>query len=114
MHTVIVNENNDVLVFGHNRYGQLGLCHNDNQNKPVTLVQGIAIRQIACGNYHTIILQDNNDVLVFGCNYEGQLGLGHTESQNKPVILMQNVKKVPCPKGQVSLGFSPKTYNDIT
>ena len=42
-------------------------------------MQGIAIRQIACGGYHTVILQDNNDVLVFGGNYSGQLGLGHDD-----------------------------------
>ena len=51
-----------------NKYGQLGLGHNDNQNKPQILMQGIAIRQIACGEHHTIILQENNDVLVFGDN----------------------------------------------
>ena len=50
MHTVIIKENNDVLVFGCNDYGQLGLGHNDNQNKPITLMQGIPIRQIACGD----------------------------------------------------------------
>ena len=27
-HTVIVKNNNDVLVFGYNYYGQLGLGHN--------------------------------------------------------------------------------------
>ena len=48
MHTVIVKENNDVLVFGANNCGQLGLRHNDDQNKPQTLIQWIAIRQIAC------------------------------------------------------------------
>jgi len=39
MHTVIVKDNNDVLVFGANDYGQLGLGHNDDQNKPITLMQ---------------------------------------------------------------------------
>ena len=48
MHTVIVKENNDVIVFGANNEGQLGLGHNNNQNKPQTLMQGIQIRQIAC------------------------------------------------------------------
>jgi len=43
----------------------LGLGHNRYQNKPQTLMQGIAIRQIACGDDHTIILQDDNDVLRF-------------------------------------------------
>ena len=91
MHTVLVKENNDVLVFGANDYGQLGLGHNDDQNKPQTLMQGIAIRQIACGCNHTIILQDDNDVLIFGRNDNGRLGLGHNDKQNKPIRLMQNV-----------------------
>ena len=46
-----------MLVFGFNDYGQLGLGHNISQNKPQILMQGIAIRQIACGNDHTIILK---------------------------------------------------------
>ena len=94
LHTVILRDNNDILVFGYNDDGQLGLGHYDNQNTPQTLMQGIAIRQIACGCNHTIILQDNNDVLVFGCNKTGQLGLGHNDDQNKPVTLMQNVKQI--------------------
>ena len=94
MYTVIIKDNNDVLVFGRNDHCELGLGHNCNQNKPITLMQGIPIRQIACGGYHTVILQDNNDVLVFGRNDYGQLGLGHNNNQNKSVILMQNVKQI--------------------
>ena len=66
-------------------------------------MQGIPIRQIACGDCHTVILQDDNDVLVFGANDHtiilqdnsnvlvfgrndyGQLGLGHNDHQNRPV-----------------------------
>ena len=97
-HTVILQDDNDVLVFGRNDHGQLGLGHNDDQNKPITLMQGIPIRQIACGAYHTVILQDNNDVLVFGGNYYGQLGLGHNHDQNKPVTLMQGIaiRQIAC------------------
>ena len=70
---------------------KLGLGHNESQNKPITLMQGIPIRQIACGCHHTIILQENNDVLVFGYNKVGQLGLGHNDNQNKPIILMKGI-----------------------
>jgi len=61
-------------------------------------MQGIAIRQIACGEYHTVILQDDNDVLVFGYNDEGQLGLGHNAYQNKPQTLMQgiHIRQIAC------------------
>jgi len=45
-HTVILQDDNDVLIFGANDCGQLGLGHNDDQNKPITLMQGIAIRQL--------------------------------------------------------------------
>ena len=91
MHTIAIKKNDNVLVFGCNYFGQLGLNHNDDQNKPILLMQKIPIRQITCGNHHTIILQENSNVLVFGCNDDGQLGLGHYKSQNKPTKLIQNV-----------------------
>ena len=42
MHTVIIKDNNDVVVFGCNNYGQLGLGHNDSQHKPIRLMQNVA------------------------------------------------------------------------
>jgi alpha-tubulin suppressor-like RCC1 family protein len=95
----------DVLVFGANTYGQLGLGHNENQNKPQLLMQGEEIHQIACGIYHTILLgaslvpewqvglearasKSCHDVLVFGDNQCGQLGLGHNKTQNEPQLLL--------------------------
>jgi len=77
----------DVLVFGGNEHGQLGLGHNKDTHTPQLLMRGEQIRQIACGAYHTIILKANCDVLVFGDNIYGQLGLGHNEDQNKPQLL---------------------------
>ena len=53
----MATQNNDVLVFGRNIEGQLGLGHKRDQNKPVTLMCGIPIRQIACGAYHTVSLR---------------------------------------------------------
>jgi len=41
-HTIILQDDNDVVVFGRNDDGQLGLEHNNNQNKPVTLMQNVA------------------------------------------------------------------------
>ena len=37
----LATQNNDVLVFGRNDYGQLGLGHNNNQNKSVILMQNV-------------------------------------------------------------------------
>jgi alpha-tubulin suppressor-like RCC1 family protein len=82
----------DVVVFGYNKYGQLGLGHNEDQNKPQLLMHGEEIHQIACGSYHTVILKADHDILVFGDNYSGQLGLGHDKNQNKPQLLIRGEK----------------------
>jgi len=89
---------NDVLVFGANDYGQLGLGHNKNQNKPQLLMRGEEIRQITCGSHHTVILKANDDILVFGANNYGQLGLGHNKDQNKPQLLMhgEEISQIAC------------------
>ena len=101
-----------MLVFGRNVYGQLGLGHNRDQNKPITLMQGIPIRQINCGARYTIILQENNDVLVFGSNFSGQLGLGHNDHQNKPITLMQGIPTLS-PLGQVACRVADKAIRQI-
>ena len=58
-HTIIYKNNGDVLVFGDNDYGQLGLGHNNNINIPTLLMNDTTIRNIICGGYHTIIYKDN-------------------------------------------------------
>ena len=105
---MIWRNNGDVLVFGSNLYGQLGLGDNQNRNKPELLMTDPEIKQIICGGHHTMIWRNNGDVLVFGYNEEGQLGLGDNQNRNKPVFLMNNInlkmmnntilKKVPWQK----------------
>jgi alpha-tubulin suppressor-like RCC1 family protein len=119
-HTIILKANHDVLVFGCNENGQLGLGHNNTQNKPQLLMRGEKIHQIACGDGNTVILKANNDVIVFGNNVYGQLGLGHNNSQASPQLLMQGEKinQIACgryhtiilranPAGLGSAGSSP-------
>ena len=45
MHTIIVKNNHDVLVFGANGFGQFGLGLDHNQNKPIILMHNTSIRQ---------------------------------------------------------------------
>ena len=49
-HTIIYKNNGDVLVFGSNVCGQLGLGHNDNINVPTLLMNDKTIKNIICGN----------------------------------------------------------------
>ena len=47
--------NSDVLVFGRNDDGQLGLGHNNNVNIPTLLMNDTSIKNIICGGHDTII-----------------------------------------------------------
>ena len=78
-HSMILKKNGELLVFGRNGYGQLGLGNNEDQNKPVILMQDEGISQIVCGDFHSMILKKNGDLFVFGRNESGQLGLGDNE-----------------------------------
>lgn len=93
MHTIMVKNDNDVVAFGRNDYGQLGLGHNNVRDEPTLLIKGIFVQQIACGYIHTVILEENGDVLVTGHNLCGQLGLGHNHNQNKLIRLMGKLVK---------------------
>ena len=66
----------EVLVWGLNDVGQLGLGHLSNRPSPV-LLEGIgAVVSIACGLSHTMIVMANGSVWGTGSNDAGQLGLG--------------------------------------
>ncbi len=87
-HTWILTSENKLLGCGKNTDGQLGVGHNENQDKFLEpdlsdiLGTGEIIQQIAAGDAHTVFLTSKNRVLVSGNNESGQLGLGHTNSQN--------------------------------
>ena len=61
MNNFIYNLNGDLLVFGYNRGGQLGLGHNDDIIVvPTLLMNDESIRNIICGKYHpkvTLLIQ---------------------------------------------------------
>jgi alpha-tubulin suppressor-like RCC1 family protein len=90
-HTVVVCEDNTLRVFGQNRFGQLGLGHNRDQNTPqilnLQLGENVSIEHVACGSSHTVVVRDDNTLRVFGDNHSGQLGLGHNRNQNTPQTL---------------------------
>lgn len=115
-HTVILKENSEVLVFGDNRSGQLGLDNDENEDEveikdlyqPMILMKDVLIRQIACGHDHTMILKENNKVLVFGCDDYGQLGLAYPHIVNTPTLLMKNVKKLQ--GNQPNIKWNPENH----
>ena len=96
-HNFIYN-GNQLLGFGHNQYGQLGLGDNNNRNLPTLVMTDTTIRQIACGSDHTFILKESGELFAFGCNCYGQLGLGDNENRNIPTLLTKDktIRRIIC------------------
>jgi alpha-tubulin suppressor-like RCC1 family protein len=92
--TVLLDENNNVWVFGGNEYGQLGLGDIERINVPTVLIykdQNMQAKSVVCGNDHTVIIDLNNYIWVCGNNTYNQLGLGNNlDRSNFPVLLSWN------------------------
>jgi len=75
-----------VLAFGRNNRGQLGVGDMDHHGEPslVTKLCGMDIVQVECGSKHTIVLTKKNELFAIGRNTEGQLGMGEVEQQPEP------------------------------
>ena len=65
-HSIIYKNNGDVIVFGFNNQGQLGLGNDNERGKPSFLMNDKNICIICCGYNHSIIYKYNGDILVFG------------------------------------------------
>ncbi len=87
-HSMILMENGDLYVFGHNEDGQLGLNNNLSRNRPIRndfFKKKGSIKYIVLGGLHSMVLMENEDLYVFGDNEEGQLGLNDNLDRNRPI-----------------------------
>jgi alpha-tubulin suppressor-like RCC1 family protein len=73
-HTVIIDLNDNVWIFGYNHFGQLGLDDNERISEPK-----LKAKQICTGDRHTIVIDLDNNIIVFGSNKHEQLGLNISE-----------------------------------
>ena len=65
-HSMCIDVNNNLYVFGDNRYGQLGLGDTDNRFKPMKHPSLSNIIDISKGGYHSIVKSSNNEIYGFG------------------------------------------------
>ena len=72
----------EIIGWGNNNSGQLGLSDQDRSHEPVPRIYTfqIEISSMSCGNSHTLILSSTGYVYSFGSNESGQLGLGDSLS----------------------------------
>jgi alpha-tubulin suppressor-like RCC1 family protein len=105
-HTIAIDLNDDVWVFGDNKFGQLGLGDRINRNIP-TKIPNFKAKSIVAGGNHTIAIDFNDEVWGFGENNSGQLGLGHTDDTLIPTKIPFRALGLPNLKFQsVSTGTS--------
>lgn len=79
-HSIFIDDNDNVCVFGLNVNGQLGFVKNNiviQQPKPL-LINGNVVKAkvVSCGYLYSMIIDNNDYVWGFGDNIYGQLGNG--------------------------------------
>lgn len=89
----------EIIGWGNNTYGQLGLSSQDSDHEPVPRIYTfqIEISAISCGSSHTLILSSTGYVYSFGSNESGQLGLGESVSGVKSIpspSLIRSISKI--------------------
>ena len=81
-HTIIIDLEDNIWVFGDNQYGQLGLGDTTSCIIPI-LLTNIKAKSVACGDHHSVITDLDDNIFVFGRNHVGQLG----KIENKDILI---------------------------
>ena len=94
--------NGELMTWGRNNFGQLGLgTATATYSSPtaVTAISGVA--EIVAGTGHVVARLSNGDVYTWGRNDNGQLGQGDTVARNTPtqIVSLSNVSQVACGDG---------------
>lgn len=127
-HSLVLTARGEVLAFGFNFFGQLGVGDNDNRFEPVYIanLRRDRIVEIACGQHHSVVLSRAGDVLTFGHNSHGQLGTNDGENfHNIPMRVVHGaevaIKQITCGQNHVLavaddgrlIGFGANYYGQL-
>lgn len=89
-HSLFIDENGVLWVWGSNIYKQLGLRGAPNQNKAYQIPALINIKEVSAGFRQSIIVNTSNKIYVFGTNNYGQLGTGDLIDKDIPTEIKIN------------------------
>ncbi|XP_053477988.1 probable E3 ubiquitin-protein ligase HERC6 isoform X1 [Ictalurus furcatus] len=104
-HSLALTKGGEVLSWGQNKYGQLGLGKSvDLQTEPalVRSLVGVPVIQISAGGAHTLALALPAQVFCCGANSVGQLGLNRTDVKGRfavcavPALRNLGVSSINC------------------
>ena len=86
-HSLFLDAEGNVFSVGANRYGQLGLGHNINQNILNKIPNIPPIRIISCVSASCYLIDFEGNLWSFGNNHFGQLGHGDETNKTAPKIV---------------------------
>ncbi|XP_063931720.1 probable E3 ubiquitin-protein ligase HERC4 isoform X2 [Zophobas morio] len=89
-HSVALSTGGEILTWGANDFGQLGIgtvTQYESTPTEVISLYGIPVALIACGSNHTFSVSKSGAIFGWGKNIHGQLGLNDTSSKKFPTQL---------------------------
>jgi len=90
-HTMAVNSEGQLLVWGSGCFGQLGLGNYDEIHTPRPVGKlafgDSEILTVGCGNKHTLVVTTDGRLYTFGSGSDGKLGHGDLENSPVPVCV---------------------------
>ncbi|CAM6066951.1 unnamed protein product [Sphagnum tenellum] len=101
-HCIVLTSNGEVLSWGRNQNGQLGLGHKEDSLIPckVQALEGKAVKMLAAGAEHTAAVTESGKLYGWGWGQYGNLGLGNRCDQMVPVEVVavnrEKIKMVAC------------------
>lgn len=94
-HTCVVTDGGQVLCFGHNAHGQLGLGGRESVYAPTQVVLGAAAKWVWAVAASTFVLLENGTAVAFGQNDLGALGSGSLNASSLvPVAFAQGAGEI--------------------
>ncbi|XP_065592552.1 probable E3 ubiquitin-protein ligase HERC4 [Cyrtonyx montezumae] len=90
-HNVVVSLSGAVYSWGKNKFGQLGLGHTEDMDRPsyVGALEHWKAVFISCGADHTAVLSKDGLVYTFGAGGAGQLGHNSTRNELTPRVVAE-------------------------
>ena len=96
LHSAVLSNTGELLTFGFNGYGQLGLGHTENALAPSLCYRLVCsnLALVRCGAFHTVALGVDGSLHAMGRGTKGQLGHGEFTDQSAPVTLSLALARV--------------------
>ena len=112
-HTLLLDFDGNVWVFGDNYFCQLGLNDKRDRNIPTKLLNLPKIIEISAGYSHSILLDENQEIWTFGYNNFGQLGFDDVINRTIPTKIDHQMGIIDEIKAGVNTSFFRNDIGEV-